>query len=154
MRKGFKIAGISLIGILIVIQFFRPENNHAPIDPRVDMIMVVQPPDSIANIFRGSCYDCHSNQTRYPWYNKIQPVSWFLNKHIKEGKKELNFSGYGELDKTGRIRILVKICEELEGGDMPLQSYKLIHKEARLGQDEVALICTWIDEETLKVMRE
>lgn len=154
MRKGFKIAGFSLAVILLMVQFFRPESKNAPIDPRVDMIMVVQPPEQIANILRVSCYDCHSNQTRYPWYNKIQPVSWLLNNHIKEGKKELNFSGFGDMDKADRIRILVKICEEVEEGNMPLQSYKLIHKKARLSQDEVALICTWIDEETLKVMRE
>jgi hypothetical protein len=154
MRRGFKIAGFSLIGVLIVIQFFRPEKNNTPIDPMVDMIAMVQPPDQIANIFKVACYDCHSNQSVYPWYDKVQPVAWLLSSHIREGKMHLNFSGFGDMDKADRIRILVKICEEVEEGNMPLQSYKLIHKKARLSQDEVALICTWIDEETLKVMRE
>ena len=154
MRRSLRIAGIFLVALLLVVQFFRPDRNNSQVDPVVDMIAVVQPPDQVANILRVACYDCHSNRTRYPWYDKVQPVSWFLNNHILEGKKHLNFSMYGDLEKVDRISLLVKTCEVVEAGKMPLQSYKWRHKEARLSQEEIALLCKWTEEEALRVMRE
>lgn len=139
---------------MVLIQFFHPEQNSAPVEPKADMIAVTQPPDHISKLLMDACYDCHSNQTHYPGYNKIQPVSWYLNRHIKKGKKDVNFSEYGSLDKADRIRLLVKTREVLEAGTMPLQSYQLLHKEARLSQEEIELIGNWTEEEALKVMRE
>jgi len=154
MRRGLKITGMAFIVLLVVIQFFHPEKNSAPVDPEVDMVAVAQPPDQIAKILIDACYDCHSNQTHYPPYDRIQPVSWYLNSHIKKGKADLNFSVYGSMDKADRIGLLVKTGEVLEAGTMPLQSYLLFHKEARLSQEENALVYRWTEEEALKVMRE
>jgi len=154
MSRRLKVGGIALIAIIVCIQFFHPERNSEPVDPELDMIAVAQPPDQIAKILMDACYDCHSNQTHYPGYNKIQPVSWYLNRHIKQGKKDLNFSEYGSKDKADRIGLLVKIGEVMEAGTMPLQSYLLFHKEARLSMEENALVINWTEEEALKVMRE
>lgn len=154
MRRGLKIAGIAIITLLVIIQFFHPEQNSETVKSGFDLIAVSQPPDQIAQMLQDACYDCHSNGTHYPWYDKVQPVSWFLSKHVKEGKEDLNFSEFGSLDKADRIGLLVKTCEVLEAGTMPLQSYKLLHKESRLSQKEIELLCNWSEEEALKVMRE
>jgi hypothetical protein len=140
--------------LLIILQFFRPELNNEPTDPELDLISLAAPPEALARVLRNACYDCHSDQTNYPWYQKLSPVSWYLNRHIKKGKADLNFSEYGRLDKADRIGLLVKTCEAVEAGTMPLQSYRLMHKEARLTTDVRDALCDWTGEEALKVMRE
>ena len=154
MARVLKLAGLGIIVLLIVLQFFHPEPNNAPLDPEQDMLSMVSPPDSLAILIRGSCYDCHSNQTSYPWYSRISPVSWYLNKHIVKGKEEVNFSVYGAMGKADKIGLFADFCDVLDAGSMPLQSYKLIHKEARLTQEERETLCNWTEREALKVMRE
>jgi len=154
MGRRLKIVGIGLIVLLVVLQFFRPERNSAPVETEQDMLAVVSPPEHIATLLKDACYDCHSNQTLYPWYEKISPVSWALSQHIKEGKMDLNFSEYGSMDQVDRIGLLVETCDVLDAGTMPLQSYMLFHKNARVSQEEREMICNWTEEEVLKVMRE
>ena len=89
MGRKLKLVGIGLIAVLIILQFFQPEKNNAPIDPELDMLELVAPPEPVADLIRDACYDCHSNQTIYPWYNRISPVSLYLHKHIKKGKEDL-----------------------------------------------------------------
>ena len=154
MGRRLKQVALGLIVVLILLQFFKPEQNNAPVDPEFDMLTLVSPPEHIADLIRNSCYDCHSNQTVYPWYSRISPLSWYLNKHIKKGKEELNFSDYGQLDKADKIGALADFCDALDAGTMPLQSYLLIHKEARLSKEDSDALCTWSEKEALKVMRE
>jgi hypothetical protein len=154
MKRVFKWAGIGLAAGLIVIQLFRPEKNMGPVDPSLDLLMLTSPPEPVAELMKVSCYDCHSNQTDYPWYSNIAPVSWYLQKHIKAGKEDLNTSAYGSLKKADKIELLVDICEVMEAGTMPLRSYTLIHKAARLSEEDREAICIWSEEEALKVMRE
>lgn len=154
MKRAVKWAGIGLVAGLVVIQLFQPEKNYSPVDPEEDLLMLTSPPGHVAELIKGSCYDCHSNQTDYPWYSKIAPVSWYLQKHIKEGKADLNASAYGSLDKASKIEFLVDICEVVEAGTMPLISFTMIHKNARLSEEDKEAICLWSEEEALKVMRE
>ena len=153
MKRAVKWAGIGLAAVLVVIQFFQPEKNMSPVDPAKDLLMVASPPGHVAELIKGSCYDCHSNQTVYPWYSKIAPVSWYLRKHIKEGKEDLNASEYGSMEKADKIKLLVDFCEVVESGKMPMVSFTLIHKAARLSQEDKEAICIWSEEEALKVMR-
>jgi hypothetical protein len=154
MGRWFKRIGLGLIVVLVVLQFFRPDRNATPVDPQQDLLSVASPPDQVASLIRSSCYDCHSNQTNYPWYSNISPVSWYLNQHISKGKEEVNFSEYGSLEKADKIRVLDEFYEVLEGGDMPLPSYTLIHREARLSKEEIDALCSWSEQEALRVMRE
>ena len=154
MGRKLKFVGLGLIAVLIILQFFQPELNTAPIDPELDMLEVVEPPEAVADLIRNACYDCHSNQTVYPWYNRISPVSLYLHKHIIKGKEDLNFSEYGLLDKANKIGAFADFCDVLDAGTMPLQSYLLIHKDARLTQEEIESLCNWSEKEALKVMRE
>jgi hypothetical protein len=154
MRRKLKLVGLGLIAVLIVLQFFQPEQNYAPIDPELDMLELLAPPEPVAVLIRNACYDCHSNQTIYPWYNWISPVSLYLYKHIKKGKEDLNFSEYGLLDKADKIGAFADFCDVVDAGSMPLQSYMLIHKDARLTQEERETLCNWTEKQALKVMRE
>jgi hypothetical protein len=154
MGKRIKLVGLGLIAVLILLQFFQPEQNIAPLDPELDMLELLVPPEPMTDLIRNACYDCHSNQTVYPWYSRISPVSLYLNKHIVDGKEDLNFSEYGLLDKADKIGAFADFCDVLDAGTMPLQSYKLIHKDARLTQEEREALCNWSEKEALKVMRE
>lgn len=154
MGRKLKLVGFGLIAVLIILQFFQPELNNAPIDPELDMLEIVEPSEPLADLIRNACYDCHSNQTVYPWYNRISPVSLYLHKHIKKGKEDLNFSEYGLLDKADKIGTFADFYDVLDAGTMPLQSYILIHKNARLTQEEIESLCNWSEKEALKVMRE
>lgn len=154
MGRTWKLAGLGLLAVLLILQFFRPEPNNTPPDPGLDMLSLVSPEEDITELVRKACYDCHSNQTVYPWYSKISPVSWYLDKHIREGKEELNFSEYGTLDKADKIGMFADFCDVLDAGTMPLQSYMILHAEARLSEEQQELLCQWTETEALKVMRE
>ena len=154
MKKFWRWAGIGLLVVLIVIQFFRPDKNMAPVDPSEDFLMVASPPEEMAELIKNSCYDCHSNQTVYPWYSQIAPVSWWLDKHIRMGKADLNASDYGSMDKADKIKMLNDLSEVVEAGSMPLVSYTLIHRAARISEEDKEAICIWSEKEALRVMRE
>ena len=152
MRRYYIIAGI-VLACFIVLQFFQPEKNQAGERSGGDLMAVLEVPDSISAFLLNACYDCHSNHTQYPWYSKISPVSWFLNAHIVKGKEELNFEEIGQLENRKQVGALSEICEVLEAGTMPLKSYILIHRDARLTREESEAICNWADEEALKLMK-
>jgi len=154
MKRILKWIGLGLLAVLIVIQFFPPERNMAPLDPKEDFLIVASPPGQIADMIKNSCYDCHSNQTVYPWYSRVAPVSFYLDRHIQKGKEDLNLSEYGSMDKADKIKVLNDFYEVVEAETMPLQSYSLIHGAARLSEEDKKEIMSWSDKEALKVMRE
>jgi len=154
MGKRIRLVGLGLITVLILLQFFQPERNIAPLDPELDMLELLVLPEPMTDLIRNACYDCHSNQTVYPWYSRISPVSLYLNRHIVKGKEDLNFSEYGLLDKADKIGVFADFCDVLDAESMPLQSYILIHKNARLTEEERESLCNWTEKQALKVMRE
>ena len=134
---------IVLLVLLVVIQFIRPEKNINTTASALDMNTLYPIPDSVNQVLQKACYDCHSNNTRYPWYNNIQPVAWWLNDHITEGKKELNFSEYGKRTLPKQAKKLRKIAREVQEGGMPMDSYTWIHKDARLTDHEKQMLIDW-----------
>jgi hypothetical protein len=101
-------------------------------------------PTDVQNILKTSCYDCHSNNTAYPWYNNIQPVAWFLADHVKEGKGELNFSEFATYPIGRQYRKLAEINNEVKDGEMPLSSYTLIHGNAKLNDQQKLAVSNWV----------
>lgn len=99
--------------------------------------------DSIIVLLKNSCYDCHSNQTEFPWYSKVKPVAWFLSNHIKEGKEHLNFSVWEDYSTREKLGLINDIVEETASGAMPLKSYLLIHRDARLTEAEISALKDW-----------
>ncbi|WP_167606554.1 heme-binding domain-containing protein [Maribellus sediminis] len=152
MRKILRIVFIILIVGFVVLQFFQPEKNQGQITDN-DILRQHQVPENIAVILKESCFDCHSNNTRYPFYDRVAPVSWMVDDHIQDGKHELNFSEWGEMDIFDKITTLDEIARETKRKAMPLKSYKLMHPKARLSDEQIAAIEKWtteLGEELLK----
>jgi dsDNA-binding SOS-regulon protein len=144
MRLVIKILVVIGVVTFIVIQFFQPEKNISEITQN-HIFKQEQLPENVQQTLKNACMDCHSNNTDYPWYNKIAPVSWMLNKHVTEGKKELNFSEWGEMDAYDKIGALEDIRQEIEQKTMPLKEYAALHKEAKLTDEKRAALIAWID---------
>jgi len=141
--KFLKIGIIIIILAAGVIQLFPPEQNISSASSGNEMANAFVVPADVQSILKRSCYDCHSNNTVYPWYAHVQPVGWFLNNHIQGGKRHLNFDEFTEYTLTKQYRRLKDIAEQIEEKEMPLTSYLLIHRYAVLTADEKAAIINW-----------
>lgn len=144
MRVLKKIS-IALLIVFIGIQFIPTTRNQSSDIQVTDIVKSFQVPEKIEKIFKTSCYDCHSNNTNYPWYNKMQPVAWFLEDHIKEGKSELNFSEFGAYSKRRQKSKFKSIASQIEDGEMPLSSYTMLHQDAKLSSNDKEEVLAWID---------
>lgn len=142
MRRTKKWLFVPLVAFA-VIQFIQPARNNGRV-VQTDIVNVYPVPANIQTIFKSACYDCHSNSTRYPWYSYIQPVGWWLASHINEGKDELNFSDFGSYSSKRRINKLRTIENSINDGTMPLSSYTLLHRDARLTAMEKQQVTAWI----------
>jgi hypothetical protein len=133
-----------LIAVLVIIQFFHPDKNtdNSPAEAN-DISKVLAVPDNVQDILQKSCYDCHSNNTDYPWYAEIQPVSWWLNHHITEGKSEVNFNEFSTYSLRRQYKKLEEIIEQVKEDEMPLSSYTLIHKDAVLTKEQKLALSSW-----------
>jgi len=141
--KWMKRILLALLIVLILIQFIRPEKNNSDQLSITHMTNTFYVPVSVQNILQAACYDCHSNKTNYPWYSNVQPFGWLLAKHIRQGKEELNFSEFGSYSLRRQISKLNSIAKSVENGSMPLTSYTMIHKNARLSKNDKQLIIDW-----------
>ncbi len=144
MKTAKKIA-IGLFIVFVSIQFIRPASNKDSRILATDFTTTLEVSPRITSILRRSCYDCHSNNTEYPWYSHIQPMGWLLSKHIREGKKELNFSEFGAYTVRKQSNKWKAIKNQIAQNKIPLPSYTLIHKDAILTTEEKNLILTFIN---------
>ena len=143
MRRKKKILQVLLI-VFIAIQFIQPARNVSGQRLSTDLTKTVAVPDKVLGILQKSCYDCHSNNTKYPWYAGIQPAAWLMASHIKEGKANLNFSEFGAYSNRKQQSKLQAIANSIKDKTMPLWSYSMIHKDAVLSQQNKALLLDWI----------
>lgn len=146
MKRVLKTLLYLLIVGFIVIQFFRPEKITETHPPELAVNQVFTVSDKVMNSFKAACYDCHSDEVRYPWYWNVQPTRWLLYNHIKDGKKHLNFSAIGSYSLARQFKKLGEIKEEMEDGEMPQKGYTFIHADARLTQDQKNEIYDWVKE--------
>ena len=144
MRLLLKILAVAVIVAFVLIQFYQPEKNIST-DSQNLIFKHEQIPENVQQIFKNACMDCHSNNTNYLWYHKIAPVSWLVNKHIIKGKKELNFSEWGKMDDYDKIGAVEDIRQELEQKTMPLKQYVLMHRKAKLTDEDRAAVFAWLD---------
>lgn len=142
-KKILTYIGAGAIVALVAIQFIPMTRNNGNINGANDITQVVEVSDEIAAILNTSCMDCHSNHTNYPWYSKIQPVGFWLNHHVDEGIRELNFSEFATYTKKRQLHKLEETIEMLEKKEMPLGSYTLVHKEAKLSDTQTMALITW-----------
>ena len=142
--KIVKIIALILLVGFVGIQFVPTDLNQSNTVPKTDFVLVNNTPENISTLLQESCYDCHSNNTQYPWYNKVQPVAWFLEDHIDEGKAELNFNEWDAYSNRRKKSKLKSITSQINDNEMPLASYTLIHKGAKLSKSEKALIIDYM----------
>lgn len=149
----FKKIGLGLLIILVIAQFFQPPHNKNSATSTNDITHIVPVPDSVMQLLKMACYDCHSNNTKYPWYSHITPVNWWLNNHINEGKRSLNFSAFTGSYRR-KMRKLEETAELTEKHEMPISSYLWIHKDARLNDEQRKSIIDWANNSRQQLIRD
>lgn len=137
-----KIVILLFISFLI-IQFFRIEKNEKPFIVENDFLELTKAPDDVKAMIKSACYDCHSNQTKYPWYSEIAPISWYIEHHIEEAQEHLNFSIWDTYSLRKANHKLEECYEELERHKMPTSNYVLMHKEAKLSNKQIITLAQW-----------
>jgi Haem-binding domain len=143
LKKLIRPLLLTLLIILVFIQFIRPPKNNGQEIAQLQITALHPIPEDVKQVLAISCYDCHSNTTVYPWYAKIQPVYWFLNDHITAGKRHLNFSTFSSAPVFRQYKMFKEIQEQVKTGEMPLASYTLIHRDAVLNETQKELIINW-----------
>jgi hypothetical protein len=141
--KTVKIILIILAIGLIVIQFFGIKKNQSSGDQPMNISKQFAVPADVENILKTSCYDCHSNNTVYPWYSNIQPLAWWLQGHVNEGKEELNFDEFGTYNPRRQFKKMEETDEMITEGEMPLSSYTIIHSNAVLSAAQKETLINW-----------
>ena len=148
MRKTFSKILLGLLVLFIGIQFIRPDRSNPATDPSLSLAAVSAPDVRVTDILQRSCYDCHSNESRWPWYSQIAPISWTVAHDVEEGREHLNFSTWGNYPVDEKLHLLEELCEEIEKGKMPMGNYLLVHPDADLSEEEKVLLCQWAAKET------
>lgn len=140
MKKLFAVLFIAFI----LIQFFPVEQDNPITDPDMDFLRIKKTSESMSAIIRNSCYDCHSNETNYPWYTRLQPVGWFMKNHIDEGRKHLNFSVFATYELKQQAHKLKEAAEMVGYHEMPLDSYLLVHPQSSLSTQQRAQLVKYL----------
>jgi hypothetical protein len=130
-------AGVVFAAALAAVQLVPVERANPPVESDIAA------PDDVKEILRRSCYDCHSNETRWPWYAQVAPVSWLISSDVSEGRREVNFSVWNQFTGARRARKFKEIVEQVEGNMMPQWYYVLIHSQAKLAPRDKEVLLNW-----------
>lgn len=146
MKKVLKwIAIIILIAFALVQLMPRPAKNNNPSVTEAHISKMVQIPPEVNRILEEACMDCHSNNTRYPWYSEIQPVAWWMGDHVVEGKKEVNYAEFGTYTEKRQQKKWKETADQVRKKEMPLKSYTYTHPGARLSEEEREMLISWAE---------
>ena len=137
-----KIA-LGLLIVFVALQFIRPTRNSSTIPSTNDIRTAYVVPENVLKVFEKSCYDCHSNNSAYPWYTNIQPIGLWMQQHVDEGKDELNFSEFKSYSIKRQLKKMKEIRNEINEDEMPLSSYLIIHRDANLNNEQKKNIIDW-----------
>ena len=136
VKRGLLAVGVALL----VAQLVSVDRSNPAVQGEVAA------PGEVRAVLRRACYDCHSNEVRWPWYGRVAPVSWVLERDVREGRKEVNFSVFGQYSEKRRRRKWTEIPEQVEKGEMPPWLYVAVHPQARLSEADRALLVRWARE--------
>lgn len=145
MNKKVKISGYILAVVLVLIQFYPTDKPLTYANNPNDLLQNNQVPDNISSILKSACYDCHSYETKYPWYASITPLKWLIYSDINKGREELNFSNWNTINKEEKADILDDISTVLLEEEMPLKKYTYFHSEAKLSLEDREEISNWAE---------
>ena len=132
-----------LLVVFVIAQFFGPEKNEGEITSLETFIAETNPPDNVHKIMKETCFDCHSNTTRYPWYFNVTPVNYLIADHIDNGKDEWNFSKWAEYSLKRKEHKMDEVWEEVKKKKMPLDSYTWTHGDANLTDEQIEAVVAW-----------
>jgi hypothetical protein len=147
MKKIIKWAAVVIFVALAGIQFIRPQYSNPPINQEETLQATTQVPENVDAILVRSCNDCHTNNTRYPWYSNIAPLSWSVVDHINDGRRHLNFSVWNTYDQRKKRQKLDQVCGEVTDKAMPIGQYLWVHRDALLSEEDVKTLCGWTQQE-------
>lgn len=146
MKKLLKRTALVLLVILLGLQLVRPARNAGDAEGPDSIVRHHEVPENIRGIFQRACYDCHSNRTNYPWYSEVQPVRWWLDSHINDGKRHLNLSEFARYDAKRQAHKLDEIVDTVAvAKSMPLKSYTWVHRNAILTPAEITAMADWAE---------
>jgi hypothetical protein len=134
---------LALIVVLVIIQFIKPDKNVTAGEQPNAITTKYTVPDTVASLLDVACRDCHSNNTKYPWYSEVQPVAWYLNDHVTDGKKHFNLDEFTSYSLKRQDHKLEEVIESQEEGWMPLESYTFIHSDANLSGSQKKILIDW-----------
>jgi len=138
---------LALAVVFAAMQLFRPDRTNPPVDAAQSVQATATVPPEVDAVIRRACFDCHSSETRWPWYSGVAPMAWGVADHVSEGRAEMNFSEWGKYPARKRIAILGKICDEVREGKMPLKQYLWLHRDATLSEGDWKAVCDWSADE-------
>jgi hypothetical protein len=139
-----------VLGLAIVfagMQLVRPDRTNPPVNAVQSVQAAAKVPPEVDAVLRRSCFDCHSSETRWPWYSGVVPMAWGVANHVKEGRAKFSFSDWGTYPPRKRVAILEKMCDEVREGGMPLREYLWLHRDATLSEADWKSVCDWSMEE-------
>lgn len=145
--KAYKVILTVLLSVFVLMQFITPQRNLSPVPAGQVFVDSFKVDAKVNAILSVSCYDCHSNNTQYPWYTNVQPLGWFMADHITEGKEKLNFDDLPNYSPRRINSKFSQIIEQIEKGKMPLSSYTWMHSGARLNKEEQQLLINYFDKQ-------
>lgn len=145
MRRLFRRLCLFLPVAFIAIQFIPVDRSNPAFDPAQTVERTLAVPPDVKAIFDRSCKDCHSDETVWPWYAKVAPVSWLLVSHVKSAREDMNLSEWALADTSAQLDTLLEVCQQVKKGAMPLASYLLMHRAATLRPHDVTTLCAWSD---------
>jgi hypothetical protein len=149
--KAVKLAAIALAALFAAAQFVRPARTNPAVAREESIESHVRMTPEVAALLERSCDDCHSNRTDWPWYSNVAPASWFVIDHVDHGRSHLNFSEWARLDDSEADEMLDQMCREAKSGAMPLDSYTLLHGDAKLSPTDVKTLCDWAHVERQRI---
>ena len=144
INRFFVLLGVAYLAS----QFLRPQYTNRPVDPAKEL----RAPANVQAILDRSCADCHSNKTKWPWYSNISPISWWLVDHVGHGRRDFSLSDFNTYTPERAAHKMEEVCEQVEGGHMPLPSYLWLHRDAKLSDAEKQTLCAWSKAEQQRIL--
>jgi len=145
-KKLLKKLGLSVLIVFVLAQFFGPEKNVGDLTSNDAFLAETNPPEDVKAILTNACFDCHSDNTKYPWYNTITPLNYWLNDHIIDGKKHFDVSKWNDYSLKKKDHKLDELIEKVRGKEMHLPSYTWTHGDADLSPDQIEAVVTWANQ--------
>lgn len=146
-------ASLALVVVVLALQVRQPDRTNPPVDPAAILQRHVTVPPDVKALLDRACRDCHSNETQWPVYAYIAPISWDIGRHVRDGRDAMNFSEWSRYDADAASDLLLEMCRRVRKDEMPLPSYLRLHRSARLAPPDIERLCQWTSE-TRKALRD